>query len=134
MYHPRYKCPACGRKYDSPIATCVLRTARLRADDARDPREAQEVKCIVGCGREATEPHHWPGAVGMGRNRKKHPALPTVPICRTCHDLYGGGNEAVTLALIANAPAYWQAQGTWEVARPYLERFVGRREYLVCVR
>jgi hypothetical protein len=68
----------------------------------------------------------------MGRNRKKHPELPWVPLCRACHDR--DGTEAFTQALIAKAPAYWQARGEWEAARPYFERFVARRSYREAVR
>lgn len=63
----------------------------------------------------------------MGRNRKKHPELPWIPLCRACHDL--DGTEAMTLALIAKAPDWWKAQGEWANAEPYFERFVSKRRY-----
>ena len=50
------------------------------------------------------------------------------------HDRYHDGSESVCDELIRQAPAYWQSRGEWEWARPYLERFVSRREYLGAVR
>lgn len=83
--------------------------------------------CLV-CGRPATDLHHWPETIGMGRNRKRHPELPTVPVCRSCH--MRAGDADVIEALIAKAPGYWRARGEWERAEPYYERFVARREYM----
>ena len=93
------------------------------------------MRCLY-CGRLATDRHHWPETVGMGRNRKLHPELPTVPLCRVCHTECHAGNEAVTIRLIERAPAYWFNEGVWAEARPYYERFVSRREYrgLTCLK
>ena len=90
------------------------------------------MRCLV-CLSDATDPHHWPEQVGMGRSRKKV-NLPEVPLCRTCHDKYHDGCQSVCDELIRQAPAYWRSRGEWEWARPYLERFVARREYLGAMR
>lgn len=85
-------------------------------------------KCIV-CGARATDNAHWPEAVG-NRKRKRHPELPTVPMCHECHMRQHAAHEPTIEALIANAPAWWQSVGEWDKARPYLERYLSRREYL----
>ena len=90
------------------------------------------MRCLV-CLSDATDSHHWPEQIGMGRNRKKV-NLPTVPLCRVCHDRYHDGHQGVVDELVRQAPAYWQSRGEWEWARPYLERFVARREYLGAMR
>lgn len=89
-------------------------------------------ECIVACGRTATTNAHWPEAVG-NRKRKRHPELPTLPLCTECHTRQHAGHPPTIEALIANAPPYWKSQGTWEQARPYYERYLARREYLEAV-
>ena len=66
----------------------------------------------------------------MGRNRKKHPELPTVYICRECHDLAEDNDEATVNRLIEKAPKYWTETGQMELAYPYFARFLARREYI----
>lgn len=90
----------------------------------------------LACGRFPSEEAHWPKAVGLGRNRRKVD-LPTVPLCADCHRL-GPGNAHVggwvVDRLVAKAPTYWRQQGVWELARPYFEAWMGRREYLEAVK
>ena len=82
--------------------------------------------CLL-CGREATDPAHFPVHTGMGRKRKKDDGLPRVPLCRQCHTEQHMGLHTETL--IARAPAYWQSIGEWERAEPVYERWLARREY-----
>ena len=41
MYHPRYKCPVCGRKYDAPITACVCERRDLEKLMREIPRKAK---------------------------------------------------------------------------------------------
>ena len=87
------------------------------------------MECLCGCGREGIDQHHFPQAIGMGRNRKRVDLLPTVPLCRVCHTECHMGLHTETL--IAKAPVYWQSVGEWERAEPVYERWLARREYRV---
>lgn len=82
----------------------------------------------LSCGREPTDRHHFPQAVGLGRNRKRVD-LPTIPLCRTCHTKMHAGDRDVTERVVTKAPGYWQAVGEWERAEPLFRRWLSRREY-----
>jgi hypothetical protein len=86
--------------------------------------------CLVCGSHFQVEAAHWPFAVGMGRSRKKHPELPTLPLCVRCHE-FGQhmGSKRIIQTIIARAPAYWRSVGEWENARPYYERWLGLRAY-----
>jgi hypothetical protein len=68
----------------------------------------------------------------MGRNRKKHPELPTVPLCWKCHARED--DEETINELIQKAPGYWMSTGQWELAYPLYARFLGRREFIEAVK
>jgi len=69
------------------------------------------MNCLV-CQGPATDRHHFPRAIGMGRKRKKVGGL-IVPLCRVCHTETHAGHH--TEVLIEEAPGYWQAVGAdWE--------------------
>lgn len=65
------------------------------------------MRCLI-CHAWATDNHHWPRAIGMGRKREKVGGL-TVPLCRVCHSQCHSGHHTETL--IEEAPGYWNAVG-----------------------
>jgi hypothetical protein len=89
------------------------------------------MECLACGSAFQVERAHWPYAVGMGRKRKKVD-LPTIPLCIRCHEFgqHMGSQEVIEL-IIARAPGYWIAEGTWENARPYYERYLSKRAYIL---
>ena len=85
--------------------------------------------CLV-CGREGKlDWHHFPHAVGMGRNRKQLKDMGTVPLCRPCHSSSHWGTPAVIETLIARAPDYWRSVGEWELHCDEYETWLAKRRY-----
>lgn len=86
-------------------------------------------RCLVCEARYGLEDAHFPYDIGMGR-RRKSVVLPTVPLCLKCHGLEHLNDPETIATLIERAPDYWRSREEWEFARPYLERYLARREYL----
>jgi len=85
--------------------------------------------CLLCGATDGVEDAHFPYDVGMGRKRARV-SLPTVPLCVYCHRLEHLNDHETVDALIRSAPEYWQRCGVWDSARPHLERYLARREYL----